>query len=110
MKTTIKHKNNEFLVMTTNIYRALLSFRISLEHQKLWALAHEMAIKRKNDEFLGIPLKHINRPRTQKLWALAHETTIKCVNDEFLSYLSNMYRVLWAMQIPLETQNIGNSS
>ena len=31
------------------------------------------AINRKNDDFLAIPLKHINRPGTPKLWAITHE-------------------------------------
>jgi hypothetical protein len=39
-----------------------------------------MALKCKNDEFFGIPLKNVlsvmglvNHPGTQKLWAIAHE-------------------------------------
>jgi hypothetical protein len=38
------------------------------------------ALKRKNDEFLGMPLKHVlsvmdlvNNSGTPKLWAIAHE-------------------------------------
>jgi hypothetical protein len=51
----------------------------------------KMALKRKNDEFLVMPLKHIlsvmglvNHPGTPKLWAIAHENGHKCKNDEFL--------------------------
>jgi hypothetical protein len=48
------------------------------------------ALKRKNDEFLVMPLKHvlsvmgvINHPGTPKLWAIAHENSHKRKNDEF---------------------------
>jgi hypothetical protein len=47
---------------------------------KLWAIAHENGHKRKNDEFLVMPLKHVlsviglvNHPGKPKLWAIAHE-------------------------------------
>ena len=42
------------------------------------------AINRKNDDFLAIPLKHINRPGTPKLWAITHENGHKTEKDEFL--------------------------
>ena len=35
------------------------------------------AKKRKNDHFLVIPLKYVNRARTLKLWAIAHENDNK---------------------------------
>jgi hypothetical protein len=48
-------------------------------------------LKRKNDGFLVMPLKHVqiviflvNRPRTPKQRAMAHENGHKCKNDEFL--------------------------
>jgi hypothetical protein len=51
----------------------------------------KMALKRKSDEFLVMPLKHVlsvmglvNHPGTPKLWAIAHENGHKCKNDEFL--------------------------
>jgi hypothetical protein len=50
-----------------------------------------MALKRKNDEFLVMPLKHvlsvmglINHLGTSKLWAMAHENGTKMQNGEFL--------------------------
>jgi hypothetical protein len=50
-----------------------------------------MALKRKNDEFLVMPLKHVlsvmdlvNHDGTAKLWAIAHENGPKTQNDEFL--------------------------
>jgi hypothetical protein len=55
---------------------------------RLWAIAHEIGQKRKNDEFLVMPLKHVlsvmglvNHLRTLKLWAIAHENGHKCKND-----------------------------
>jgi hypothetical protein len=46
---------------------------------KLWAIAHETALKCKNDEFLVMPLKHelsvmglVNHTGTPKLWAIDH--------------------------------------
>jgi hypothetical protein len=66
---------------------------------KLWAIAHKMALKRKNNEFLVMPLKHvlsvmdlINHFRTTKLWAIAHENDAKTHKTmSFWSCLSNMY-------------------
>jgi hypothetical protein len=43
-----------------------------------------MTIKRKNDEFLVIPLKHVNRLGTRKPWAITHEHGHKTQKDEFL--------------------------
>jgi hypothetical protein len=47
---------------------------------KLWAIAHENAHKRKNNEFFIIPLKNVhiiiflvNLHGIPKLWAIAHE-------------------------------------
>jgi hypothetical protein len=49
------------------------------------------SLKRKNDEFLFMSLKHVrcfmglvNHPGTPKLWAIAHENGPKRQNDEFL--------------------------
>jgi hypothetical protein len=49
------------------------------------------ALKRKNDEFLGMPLKHVlsvmglvNHPGTTKLWAIVHKNGHKRKNNEFL--------------------------
>jgi hypothetical protein len=49
------------------------------------------ALKRKNDKFLVMPLKHVlgvmdlvNHPKTPKLWAIAHENGHKRKNDKFL--------------------------
>ena len=52
------------------------------------------ATKRKNDEFLVMPLKNVNHPGTPQLWAIAHEKAIKHENDEFLVMASNIYQVL----------------
>jgi hypothetical protein len=49
-----------------------------------------MALKRKNDEFLDMPLKHVlivvdlvNHPETPKLWAIVHKNGHKLKNNEF---------------------------
>jgi hypothetical protein len=49
------------------------------------------ALKRKNDEFLFMPLKHVlsvmdvvNHAGTPKLWTIAHENSHKHKNNEFL--------------------------
>jgi hypothetical protein len=55
----------------------------------------KMALKRKNDEFLAMPLKHVlsgmglvNHPGTPKLWAIAHENGHKRKNNEFFCHSS----------------------
>ena len=61
-----------------------------------------MAIKRQNDEFLVINLKHVlghtvivNCPRTQKLWAIAHENGRKERKRQVFGHNSQaLYRVL----------------
>src|SRR3954471_16104472 len=75
----------------------------------------KMAIKRENDEFLVITVKHVsgltshaNRPRNPKQWAIAHENDHKTRKRRvFWSYLSNMYRILRAMQIAPEPVKYG---
>jgi hypothetical protein len=49
------------------------------------------ALKRKNDEFLVTPLKHlltvmglVDHPETPKLWAIVHENGHKRKNDNFI--------------------------
>jgi hypothetical protein len=50
------------------------------KNPKLWTIAHEMVQKRKNDEFLFIPLKHrlcvmglVNHRKNPKLWTIDHK-------------------------------------
>jgi hypothetical protein len=70
-----------------------------LRTPKLCAIAHEKALKRKNDEFLVKPLKHVlsvmelvNHPGTPKLWAIAHENGPKMQKTMiFWSCHSNRY-------------------
>jgi hypothetical protein len=47
---------------------------------KQWAIAHKMALKRKNDEIFVMPLKRVssvmdlvNYSGTREQWAIAHE-------------------------------------
>jgi hypothetical protein len=58
----------------------------------------KMALKRKNNEFLVMSLKHVlsvmclvNHPDTPKLWAMAHEQAINAKNDEFFCHFSSKY-------------------
>jgi hypothetical protein len=51
-----------------------------LRTPKLWAIAHENGHKRKNDDFLVMPLKHVwsvmglvNHLGNPKRWAIAHK-------------------------------------
>jgi hypothetical protein len=70
-----------------------------LKTPKLRAIAHEKALKRKNNEFLVKPLKHIlsvmdlvNHPGTPKLWVIAYENGPKMQKMmSFWSCHSNMY-------------------
>jgi hypothetical protein len=64
---------------------------------KQWAIAHKNRHKRKNDEFLIMPIKHVlsvmgleNHPRNPKLWTIAHETAQNIKMTGFWSYLSNI--------------------
>jgi hypothetical protein len=80
MKTALKHKSDEFLVMPL---KHVLSVMGLLNHPgtpKLWAIAHENGHKCKNDEFLVMSLKHVlgvidlvNHPETPKLWVIVQE-------------------------------------
>jgi hypothetical protein len=54
----------------------------------------KMALKRKNDEFLVMPLKHVlsvmglvNHPGTPKMWAITHENSHKCKMMSFLPFI-----------------------
>jgi hypothetical protein len=55
----------------------------------------KMALKRKNDEFLVMPLKHVlsvmdlvNHYRTPKLWAIAHENALKTQKQRVFGHAS----------------------
>src|SRR3954463_61159 len=80
MKTAIKRKNGEFLVIYLEHVTSLTGFANPVGTPKLWAITHENGYKHENNEFLVINLKHVlglkvveNRPRTPKLWAIAHK-------------------------------------
>jgi hypothetical protein len=58
---------------------------------KQWAIVHKNGHKRKNDEFLVMPVIHVlslmglqNHPGNPKLWTIAHEIAQKHKNDGFL--------------------------
>jgi hypothetical protein len=74
-----------------------------MEPQNCGQYLMKKALKRKNDEFLVMPLKYVlsvmdlvNHYRTPKLWAIAHENSPKTTS--FWLCLSNMYRVSWTLK------------
>jgi hypothetical protein len=67
------------------------ALKITPENQNCGQELTKMARKRKNDEFLAMPLRYkpsvmglVNHPRNPRLWAIAHENSQKRKNDEFL--------------------------
>jgi hypothetical protein len=56
MKIALKCKNNEFLVTPLKNILSIMGLVNQPGTQKLWAIAHENGHRRKNDEFLIIPL------------------------------------------------------
>jgi hypothetical protein len=99
MKTALKHKNDEFLVMPIKHVLSVMGLVNHPGTPKLRAIAHENSHKRKNDEFLVMSIKHVlrfmglvNHPGTPKLWAIAHENGPKMQKTmSFWSCHSNMY-------------------
>src|SRR4051812_38244881 len=80
MKMTIKHENDEFLVIYLKHVTGLTGLANPTTTQKLWAITHKNGHKHENDEFSDITHKHVtglqvvvNRPVTPKLWAITHE-------------------------------------
>jgi fatty-acid desaturase len=99
MKTALKHKNDEFLVMPLKYVLSVMGLVNHPGTPKLWAIAHENSHKHKNDEFLVMSIKYVlrfmglvNQPGTPKLWAIAHENGLKMQKTtSFWSCHSNMY-------------------
>jgi hypothetical protein len=58
MKTVLKCKNDEFLVMPVKHVLTVMDLENHPKNPKLWTIAHETAQKCKNDELLVILLKH----------------------------------------------------
>jgi hypothetical protein len=84
MKTALKRKNDEFLVIPLKHVLGVMDLVNHPKIPKLWAIAYENGHKRKNNKFLVMSLKHVqsvmglvNHPRTPKLWAIAHENSPK---------------------------------
>jgi hypothetical protein len=76
MKTALKHKNDEFLVMPLKHVLRVMGLVNHPGILKLWAIAHGKGHKCENDEFVVMSLKHllsvmglIHYPRNPKLWA-----------------------------------------
>jgi hypothetical protein len=74
MKTALKFKNDEFLVMPLKNVLSVMGLENQPGTLKLWAIAHKNGHKHKNDKFSVMPLKHVlsvmglvNQPGTPKL-------------------------------------------
>ena len=94
MKTSIKCKNNEFLVI-------IVKHVNHLGTRKMCAIAHENGRKDEKNEFLVITLKHVpgHIPmriplERQNCGQYLMKMAIKHENEKFLFTHSNMYRVL----------------
>ena len=115
MNTTIKHENDDFLVIPLKHVSGITSHANRPGSQKIWAIAHENGHKSitlqvfgPNSQIVSSHTGHANRPGNPKQWAIAHENDNKKRKRRvFWSSLSNIYRVLRAMQIALEPQNSG---
>ena len=77
MKTTIKHDNDECLVIPLKHVSGLMVIVNRTGTPKLWSKIHETTIKCKYFNFLVIPLKHLFRPGIRKLCPIAHENSHK---------------------------------
>src|SRR3954471_17808728 len=97
MKKTLKRENNEFLVISLKHVSGLTGHENRHGAPKLWAIVHENGHKTRN-QFIFVVI--VNLPRTQKRSSNTKTTT-------FWSYLSNMYRVLRAIQVALIPPNCG---
>ena len=60
MKTTIKHENDEFLVMPLKHVLGLWGVQISLDYQNCGQYLMKTAIKQENDEFVVIKFKLVS--------------------------------------------------
>jgi hypothetical protein len=80
MKTTLKRKNDEFLVMPLKHVLSVMDLVNHSEPQNCGQYLMKMALKCRNDEFLVMPLKNVlsvmglvNHLRIPKLWAKAYK-------------------------------------
>jgi ribosomal protein S30 len=70
-------------------------------------------LKRKNDEFLVMPLKHVLsvmghvNPQTPKLWAIAHKNGHKRKNNKFLVMHVKQVLSVMGLKITPKTPNYG---
>src|SRR4051812_47383815 len=95
------------------MYRVLWALQITLEHQNCGQYLMKTAIKRENDEFLVMSLKHVpglmgraNRLGTPKLWEIPHENGHETKKYRVFGHKSQKCIVsLRAMKIPMEPQN-----
>jgi hypothetical protein len=80
MKTALKRKNGEFLVMPLKHVLSVIDLVNHSRTLKMWAISHENSHKKKKSgKFFATPLKNVlgviglvNHPGIPKLWAIAH--------------------------------------
>jgi hypothetical protein len=79
MKTALKHKNDEFLIMPLKHVLSVMDLVNHSGTPKLWAISHENGPKTQDDKILVMPLKHVlsimdlvNHSEIPKLWAISH--------------------------------------
>jgi hypothetical protein len=58
MKTALKCKNGEFLVMPLKHVLSVMGY-VNPQNPKQWAIAHKNSHKHKNDEFLLMYIKQV---------------------------------------------------
>jgi hypothetical protein len=58
MKTALKHKNSEFLVMPLKHVLSVMG-HVNTQNPKQWAIAHKNGHKSKNDKFLVMHIKQV---------------------------------------------------
>jgi hypothetical protein len=58
MKTALKYKNGEFLVMPLKHVLSVMG-HVNPQNPKQWAITHKNGHKRKNDKFLVMHIKQV---------------------------------------------------
>jgi hypothetical protein len=84
MKTTLKRRNDGFLVMPLKHVLSVVDLVNHSRTPKLWAIAHENGPKMQKISFFVTPLKNVlsvmglvNHPGIPKLWVIAHKNIPK---------------------------------
>src|SRR3954465_14701822 len=95
MKTTIKHENDNFLVIPLKHVSGLTVVVNHPGTPKIWSITHGNDHKSKKDDIFIIPLKYVNRPGTQKLWSITHGNDHKNKKRQHFLHTSQIYKSPW---------------